>query len=142
MTLDSLEHNISQLHEAEERVRELRGKLSQERKALLGSLHSTLGYPSREDLVQALRALEGPQRRGRKPRAASVSGSPAPGKRARVTAEMRDGIVKALKEGHPGQAVAKRFGVSLPTVYNVKKAAGLVTSRKTGRKAKSGKSAA
>lgn len=141
MTLDSLGLNISELQEAEERVRELRGKLSQERRALLGNLHSTLGYPSREELVQALRELEEPRRRGRKPSSASPTSAPATGKRARVTTEMRDGIVKALKEGNPGQAVAKRFGVSLPTVYNVKKAAGLVTSRKASRKAKSGKAA-
>ena len=57
------------------------------------------------------------------------------GKRARVTPAMKADIVKAIKAGSSGGAVAKRFGLSSQTIHNIKKAAGLVTARKKkGRK--------
>jgi transposase-like protein len=47
-----------------------------------------------------------------------------------VTPELRDAIVAALNAGATSAAAAKQFGVSVPTVHNVKKAAGLTKSRK------------
>ena len=43
---------------------------------------------------------------------------------------MKDKIKGALQAGKPGATVAAEFGISLPSVYNIKKAFGLVKARK------------
>jgi ParB/RepB/Spo0J family partition protein len=47
------------------------------------------------------------------------------GSKARISPEMQQRIVDAIVAGGTGAAVAKKFGVSLPTVQTIKKAAGL-----------------
>lgn len=51
------------------------------------------------------------------------------GKRARITPEMKADIIDAAKAGTPGAVIAERFGVSVQSIQNVKKAAGLVRER-------------
>jgi hypothetical protein len=43
---------------------------------------------------------------------------------------MKKGILEAVKAGAAGAVVGKRFGVSVQTVQNIKKAAGLVRKQK------------
>lgn len=50
-------------------------------------------------------------------------------KRARISPEMRQSIESALLAGEPGAAVARRFGISYPTLHKIKTATGLVTKR-------------
>ena len=38
--------------------------------------------------------------------------------------------LSALKAGDKGTAVAKKFGISVPSLHNIKKAAGLTKARK------------
>jgi hypothetical protein len=47
-------------------------------------------------------------------------------KRTTITPQLRDDIIAAVKGGSTGAATAKKFGVSVPTIQNIKKAAGLV----------------
>lgn len=47
-------------------------------------------------------------------------------KRTTITPQLRNDIIAAIKSGATGAAVAKKFGVSVPTVQNIKKAAGLI----------------
>lgn len=47
-------------------------------------------------------------------------------KRTTITPELRNDIIAEIKGGATGAAVAKKFGVSVPTVQNIKKAAGLI----------------
>jgi len=55
----------------------------------------------------------------------------APRKRAKITAAIRKAILADLKKGvDSALAIAKRHGVSQPSVNNIKKAAGLTKSRK------------
>jgi len=49
---------------------------------------------------------------------------------------MKAQILKAIREGEAGTSVAKRFGISVQTTQNLKKAAGLVQARKKKTKAK------
>lgn len=54
-----------------------------------------------------------------------------PRKRAKITAAIRKAILADLKKGlDSALAIAKRHGVSQPSVNNIKKAAGLTKSRK------------
>lgn len=122
-----LSSKIKELADYKAKIVQLEKAVLEEREAALARAHTELGFASRSDLIKALRALEkaGPKR-GRKaagkPSAAAKAGRR---KRTTITAELRESILAAVKEGGTGSAVAKRFGVSLPTVQNIKRAAGL-----------------
>lgn len=123
-----LSSKIKELADYKAKIMELEKAVLEEREAALARAHSDLGFASRADLIKALRALDkaGPKRARRK---ASKASAPAEKKsrrkRTTITPELRDSILAAVKEGGTGNAVAKRFGVSLPTVQNIKRAAGL-----------------
>lgn len=123
-----LKSTLSALQAAEARVQKLRTKAQSERAQTLKDLHVRLGFTSRSELVSTLQALDGGGRGG--PRTATTSSMPARrGKRARITPEMKKGIIEAIKAGAAGAAVSERFGISIQSVQNIKKAAGLVRER-------------
>lgn len=127
---------LEALQKAETQVERLRKQAEVERAQHLKELHVRFGFGSRAELIDALSALEG--RRGGYTRAAGSAAATATAgkakrKRARLTPEIRAQIVKAIKGGESGVAVAKRFSVSGQTVQNIKKAAGLVRARKKRR---------
>jgi hypothetical protein len=128
---------LKALRKAEAEVQRLRQKAASERAGQLKGLHTSFGFTSRLELIEALVALDGSGRRGGRPKgaaskgAASQAGAPtkARKRRVRVTPEMKAELIKAIKAGDSGAVVAKRFGVSSQTVQNIKKAAGLVQAR-------------
>lgn len=133
-----LSSKIKELADYKAKIVELEKVVLEEREAALARAHADLGFASRGDLIKALRALEkaGPKR-GRKPgRKAAATEKKARRKRTTITPELRESILAAVKEGGTGSAVAKKFGVSLPTVQNIKRAAGL--TRTTPEKAAGG----
>ena len=102
----------------------------------VATLAKKLGYRSAEELISVLYSgAKAPKA----PKAAPAAASPAPAdgkrKRARITEEDRASIVAALKQGDLSAAeIAGKFGISLPSVNLIKKAAGLTKSRKTEKK--------
>ncbi len=125
-----LSSKIKELADYKAKIVQLEKAVLEERETALARAHTELGFASRSDLIKALKALEkaGP-RRGRKAgKAASKAAAgtkAARRKRTTITPELRESILAAVKEGGTGSAVAKRFGVSLPTVQNIKRSAGL-----------------
>lgn len=73
-------------------------------------------------------AKKAPKKAAKKaaPKAAKKTGRR---KRTTITPELRNDIIAAVKGGATGSAVAKQFGVSVPTVQNIKKAAGLTKTK-------------
>ena len=130
----ALRSTLTALQKAETQVQRLRQRAANERAGHLKELHKAFGFASRRDLMDALAALDGPGRHSASPKSTASGTTTAAaakkGKRPRVTPEMKTEIIKALKAGDSGEAVAKRFGVSSQTVQNIKKAAGLVQARK------------
>jgi hypothetical protein len=127
---------LQQLAKAKAKVERLEKSLQAVRDAALRNLHLQAGFATREELIEALRASSGGAKPGRKPGrpAAAAAAAPAGGKkrkkRVEITKEMRDGVIAAAKAGETGGAIAKKFGISLPSVQNIKKAAGLTKKRK------------
>lgn len=56
--------------------------------------------------------------------------------RAVVTPQLRKQAVAMMKSGEIAATIAERLKVSIATVYNLKKAAGLVKSRRPAKKAR------
>lgn len=72
----------------------------------------------------------GGKRRGRPAGAQAASGAKRGGRRATITDEIKAQVVKMAKDGKTGAEIAKATGISLPSVQNIKKDAGLVKARK------------
>lgn len=122
---------IQELKELNEKAAKLAAVIENERTSELSALPSTYGYESVEDFIKAVRAAAGAPKktRGRKKAAAAT---PAPKKkrtRAKITPELKEQVKAAVAAGQTGAEIAKAFGISLPSVQNIKKEAGLVKAR-------------
>jgi len=115
---------LKQLSEYQSKVTELKNEIDQERSDELAHLHEKYGFETTAELIKALRGAAGlgGKRRGR----AGVRHR----KHARITAEMKEKIKVALQDKKSGAQIAKDFGISLPSVYNIKKVFGMVKARK------------
>ncbi|MBL4574537.1 MAG: hypothetical protein JKY51_00365 [Opitutaceae bacterium] len=130
-----LSSSIKEIARYKSKIASLEKKIEAEQKKLI-SLHTKLGYSSRAGLIKALMDL-GPSGKA-SPKAAKKSGkkiskstsSSGRKKRTTITPALRASIVKALKSGEKGLKVAKDFAVSIPTIQNIKIAAGLIKKRK------------
>jgi hypothetical protein len=126
---DMPKSKLQQLAAYKAKVEKLEKAVNAERAAVLRRIHVDAGFASRDELIDALRGLGGGGKRGPKPgKVAAKSGGRK--KRAKITSELRDQIIAAVKGGGTGNAVAKKYGVSLPTVQNIKRDAGLTKKRK------------
>jgi hypothetical protein len=119
---------IKELEAAKAKVLELESTLAKERRQQLASLPKQFGFENLEDFIRAVREASGSARRGR-PAKAAVRGQKR-GKRARITPELKEKVKAAVQAGKTGAAIAKEFGISVPSVQNIKKEFGLVRSRK------------
>jgi hypothetical protein len=117
---------VKELAEIEARALELRKAIAQERAKELASLPAQYGFGSVREFIAALKDLDG----GKEKKISKEAAPKGRKKRAKLTPELKDSIVKALKDGKPGSAVATEFGVSPASVNLIKKAAGLTKPRK------------
>jgi hypothetical protein len=115
---------LKQLTEYQTKIVELQSSIDQELKVALAHLHEEYGFKTPAELIKALRAATGTTgtRRGAK--------GVRRRKHARITPELREKVKVALHGGKTGGQVAEEFGISLPSVHNIKKAFGLVKARK------------
>ena len=96
-------------------------------------LHKQYGFPDLKSFFKAVRAaagggIEGASRKPKRPKKAAAT--PKTRTRAKITAAIRARVKKLVQAGKSGSKIAKAVGISLPSVQNIKKAAGLVKSRK------------
>ena len=124
---------LQELAQFKAKVEQLEKSIVAERQGLLARLHLEVGFSSRAELIKALRALgnsSGLRGRPRGTAKAHASASKGRRRRAKVTPELRGAIIAAIKGGATGGATAAKFKVSLPTVQNIKRAAGLTRKAK------------
>ena len=118
---------IKELQDLQARAADLQKTIETERQKELASLPGKYGFDTVEAFIKAVRAAGGSKgkKRGRKAKAA------APGKRTRtkITPELKSKVIAAVQAGKTGAAVAAEFGISLPSVQNIKKEAGMVKAR-------------
>ena len=118
---------IKELQDLQARAADLQKSIEAERQQELTALPSRYGFDSVEAFIKAVRAAAGGKgkKRGRKAKAAPS------GKRGRtkITPELKGKVIAAVQAGKTGAAIAQEFGISLPSVQNIKKEAGLVKAR-------------
>ena len=119
-------NNIEQeIANAKAKVAELEGFLKNQGK--LARLPFDFGYADLKSFIKALKRAAGakPARAAKAPAARKAKR----GKRARITPEIKEAVKAAVASGKTGAAIAKEFGISLPSVQNIKKEFGLVKAR-------------
>lgn len=125
-----LSKRIKELASQKAKLAELESAVLAEREETLQRLHLDMGYGSTAELVKALRgAARRAPKRGRR-KAVAAKGGKKKRTRAKITPELRAEIETAVRGGGTGASIAKQFGVSLPTVQNIKRAAGLTRKSK------------
>lgn len=114
---------IKQLTEYQGKIAELQDAIEQERKEALAHLHADYGFETPAELIKAIKEATGLGAR-------RAGGVVRRRKHARISPELKEKIKAALQGGKTGVQVAEEFGISLPSVHNIKKAFGLVKARK------------
>jgi len=117
---------VKELQAAKAKVVAIEQSLAKELQQKLAKLPSEYGFDDLNDFIKALKAAEG-GRKGAKP--AKPAKPVKQGKRARLTPELKDEVKAAVAAGKTGSAIAKEFGISVPSVQNIKKEFGLVKKR-------------
>ncbi|EIP97674.1 hypothetical protein OpiT1DRAFT_02121 [Opitutaceae bacterium TAV1] len=124
---------IKELEELKARAAKLAATIDAERTAELAALPGKYGYSDINEFIKALKLAVGVRgARGRKAaKAAKAPKAAATGKRtrAKITPELKEQVKAAVLEGKSGSEIAAAFGISLPSVQNIKKEFGLVKAR-------------
>jgi transposase-like protein len=119
---------IKELQDLQAKAAELQKAIDTERQQELAALPGRYGFDSVEAFIKAVRGAAGGRgkKRGRKAKATLTAGKRG---RTKITPELKGKVIAAVQAGKTGAAVAKEFGISLPSVQNIKKEAGLVKPR-------------
>jgi len=134
----SFTEQIAELEKAKAKIVQAEAKLASDRVSALAKLPRDYGYTSLNEFIKALKAAAGKAGKTKKakkgaktPKAAKAPKAPKAGKRtrAKITPEIKQQVIAAVQAGSSGAKIAKDFGISLPSVQNIKKEAGLVKAR-------------
>ncbi|GAB1488649.1 hypothetical protein MASR2M8_10950 [Opitutaceae bacterium] len=117
---------IQELNALQAKAAKLQAAIETERTAELAALPAKYGYDSVKAFIKALKAAVGS---GRRKRGAGKKAAGGKRKRAKITPELKAQVKAAVEAGKTGSAIAKEFGISLPSVQNIKKELGLVKAR-------------
>ena len=124
-------NQIAELQKAKAKLAQAEAKLSADRASALAKLPSDYGYNNLNDFIKALKDSAGKALKGKKMSKVSTKAvkTAGPRTRAKITPEIKQQVIAAVQAGTAGSKIAKDFGISLPSVQNIKKEAGLVKAR-------------
>lgn len=127
---------LNQLVAAKAKVAEMEKSVISEREQALASLPSDFGFASLNEFIKALKAASAKSGRkvkgkGKVAKAPKAAKPAKAGKRtrAKITPELKALVIADVQAGKSGAEIAKTHGISLPSVQNIKKEAGLVKAR-------------
>jgi|SRR6478609_6946032 len=116
---------LAEISAVETRLNALRQEASNTLTSALRALPAEYGFSDSESFIKAVRNASKSAKSTRK---ASKTAKPRKA-RVSITPEIREKVVAELKAGAAPLAVANSNSLSLATVQNIKKAAGLVKAR-------------
>ena len=125
----SFTDQIAELQKAKAKLAQAEAKLAADRVSALAKLPGDYGYSNLNEFIKALKAAAG--KAGKKSKAAKAPKAAKAVKRtrAKITPELKQQVIAAVQAGQSGAEIAKSLGLSLPSVQNIKKEAGLVKAR-------------
>jgi Homeodomain-like domain len=129
----SFTDQIAELEKAKAKIAQAEAKLTADRVAALAKLPGDYGYDNLNIFIKALKSAAGKAGKGKKSKAAKAPKEDKLAKRtrAKITAELKAEVIAAVQAGKSGAEISKALGLSLPSVQNIKKEAGLVKARST-----------
>lgn len=130
----SFTDQIAEIEKAKAKIAQAEAKLAADRVAALAKLPGDYGYANLNDFIKALKDAGAKAGKGKKSKAASKAPKAVKaGKRtrAKITPELKQQVIASVQSGQSGAEISKAFGISLPSVQNIKKEAGLVKVRAT-----------
>jgi DNA-binding NarL/FixJ family response regulator len=134
----SFTDQIAELAKAKAKIAQAEAKLASDRVSALAKLPSEYGYSNLNEFIKALKAAAGKAGKGKVKKVKAAKAVKAPkapkaGKRtrAKITPELKQQVIDAVQAGKSGAEIAASYGLSLPSVQNIKKEAGLVKTRGT-----------
>jgi transposase-like protein len=127
----SFTDQIAELEKAKAKIAQAEAKLAADRVAALAKLPGDYGYDNLNSFIKALKSAAGKAGKAKKAKAgkAPKAAKPAKRTRAKITPELKAQVIAAVQEGKSGAEISKSLGLSLPSVQNIKKEAGLVKAR-------------
>lgn len=116
---------LKSLEKQKQKVAKIETAIAKKARSELQGIHTRFGYKSLGEFFNAVRGANkgGAKRRGRP---AGKKGKAHQKKRAKITLEMKGRVLGALRAGKSGAQAAAEVGISLPSVQNIKREAGLV----------------
>lgn len=120
---------VKELQAAKAKVAALEQSFAKELNQRLASLPAEYGFDNLPAFIKALKGASGSRRGPKAAKSTIIAGGKRRGKRARLTPELKDKVKAAVNAGKTGAAIAKEFGISVPSVQNIKKEFGLVKKR-------------
>ncbi len=123
---------IKELEELKARAAKLAASIDAERTAELASLPGKYGFDDINAFIKALKQASGIRKSRKGPKAPKAAKAEGKRTRAKITPELKEQVKAAVAEGKTGAEIAAQFGISLPSVQNIKKEFGLVKSREAG----------
>ena len=132
----SFTDQIAELEKAKAKIAQAEARLAADRVAALAKLPGDYGYGSVNDFIKALKAAAGKVGKGKGKKVKGAAKTPKAPKaakrpRAKITPELKQQVIAAVQAGQSGAEISKALGISLPSVQNIKKEAGLVKARGT-----------
>lgn len=128
----SFTDQLAELEKAKAKIAQAEAKLAADRVAALAKLPGDYGYSNLNDFIKALKSAAG--KGGKVKKAGKAAKAPKAAKagkrtRAKITPELKQAVIADVHAGKSGAEIAKAHGISLPSVQNIKKEAGLVKAR-------------
>ena len=137
-----INEKIKKLRELQAQTAKLAAMIEKERSADLIELPTRYRFADLNEFIKAVKAAaEAPKaRRGRKPGKGANPAAPKAGKaskpikegkrkRVKITGELKQQVKAAVEAGRTGADVSKAFGISVPSVQNIKREFGMVKER-------------
>lgn len=115
-------NKLKKIEAYKKEIETLEKQVAAQRRNELLALPGKFGHGSLREFIRALRSAArgagkaGGRKKGRK-------------KRAKITPELKQKVKAAVGAGKTGAQIAAKFGISLPSVHNIKKELGLVKKR-------------
>jgi len=125
----SFVQRIKEIAAKERELSGLRAKFESDRTKELSVLPAAFGFNNLPAFIKALKQAAHQKAARSSTSKAAPAGKKSKRTRVKITADIRESVIVAIKENKTNNQIAKAIGISSQSVHNIKKAAGLVRAK-------------